>query len=200
VTPAFRPALPADEDRATRTVVEAFHADPVWSWAFPDPERRPETIGRLWRLIVRQGIANGGTQLAGDGDAVTVWVPPGLPEMAPDDEATVQPMLLEREPRRAGEIAELLHRFEANRPMSPHYYLSLFGTATAARGAGLGMALLRHTLGVVDAAGLPAYLESSNPRNDARYASVGFAVVGSFAAPNGGPVITTMWRDAKVDS
>lgn len=183
-----------------RTVVEAFAGDPVWSWAFPDNTRRPETLERLWRPIVRQGIVSGGAHLAGDGDAVTVWVPPGLPEMSTDDEALVEPLLLACEPARAAEITELMHRFAVNRPMDSHYYLSLFATATAARGTGLGMALLHHTLTLVDEAGMPAYLESTNPRNDPRYESAGFAVVGSFATPNDGPTVTMMWRESRVDS
>ena len=43
----------------------------------------------------------------------------------------------------------------------------------------------------------PAYLESSNPANNARYEGVGFEVVGEFSAPNNGPVVTTIWRTAR---
>ena len=48
-----------------------------------------------------------------------------------------------------------------------------------------------------DAAHLPAYLESTNPANNRRYASVGFEPHGEFCYPGGGPVVTTMWRPAR---
>ena len=59
------------------------------------------------------------------------------------------------------------------------------------------MWLLEHALAVIDADGCPAYLESSNPANNHRYAGVGFEVVGEFSYPGGGPVVTTMWRPAR---
>lgn len=42
-----------------------------------------------------------------------------------------------------------------------------------------------------------AYLESSNPANDGRYARLGFEPVGQFSYPGDGPVVTTMWREAR---
>ena len=59
------------------------------------------------------------------------------------------------------------------------------------------MALLAHDLGLIDDDGLPAYLESSNPANNHRYADVGFEGVGEFAYPGEGPMVTTMWRSAR---
>ena len=47
----------------------------------------------------------------------------------------------------------------------------------------------------LDAQGTPAYLESSNPANNHRYASVGFRPHAEFRYPGNGPVVTTMWRD-----
>jgi hypothetical protein len=44
---------------------------------------------------------------------------------------------------------------------------------------------------------MPAYLESSNPANNDRYARVGFEPVGEFSYPGNGPLVTTMWRLAR---
>jgi hypothetical protein len=52
-------------------------------------------------------------------------------------------------------------------------------------------------LALIDADGFPAYLESSNPANNHRYAGVGFEEVGEFSYPGGDPVVTTMWRPAR---
>jgi hypothetical protein len=47
-----------------------------------------------------------------------------------------------------------------------------------------------------DLDGLPAALESSNPRNVSFYRRLGFEVVWE-AAPDGGPPLQGMWRPAR---
>jgi ribosomal protein S18 acetylase RimI-like enzyme len=48
----------------------------------------------------------------------------------------------------------------------------------------------------IDEAGMPAYLEASNPANVALYERHGFKVRGSFTLPGDGPEVFTMWREA----
>ena len=87
--------------------------------------------------------------------------------------------------------------FHAAHPVTePHYFLTLFGTDPGQRGHGFGMRLLAHNLDLIDAEHQPAYLESSNPANDRRYAGVGFEPAGEIRL-RGGAVITTMWRTAR---
>jgi hypothetical protein len=59
------------------------------------------------------------------------------------------------------------------------------------------MALLETNLARIDTVGKPAYLESTNPANLDRYRSVGFMDHGEITLPEGGPTVTTMWRDAR---
>jgi GNAT superfamily N-acetyltransferase len=97
---------------------------------------------------------------------------------------------------RAGEVLDLVERFDVSHPAEPaHYYLSLLGTHPGHRGKGLGMALLARNLITIDAEGVPAYLESTNGANDKRYESQGFRRVGSFSRPDDQVTISTMWRD-----
>jgi hypothetical protein len=49
---------------------------------------------------------------------------------------------------------------------------------------------------MIDEEGMPAYLESSNPENDARYERLGFVRVGQFSTPDGSHTLSTMWREA----
>ena len=65
------------------------------------------------------------------------------------------------------------------------------------RGHGLGIALLADNLARIDAEHMPAYLESSNPANNARYSRLGFEQRGAFSVIDGGPIVTTMWRSAR---
>lgn len=75
--------------------------------------------------------------------------------------------------------------------------LSLLGTHPNHRGSGLGMRLLAHDLALIDEEHCAAYLESSNPANNRRYASAGFGAVGEFSYPDDGPVVTPIWRPAR---
>ena len=78
----------------------------------------------------------------------------------------------------------------------PHFYLSLLGTHDDSRGRGIGMGLLAENLRRIDSLGMPAYLESTNPVNDARYEKQGFERTGSFTVPTG-VVVATMWREPR---
>ena len=60
------------------------------------------------------------------------------------------------------------------------------------------MALLAENLATLDALQMPAYLESSNPINNARYERHGFEQIDAFAAPgDDGPVLACMWREPR---
>src|SRR4029077_7004434 len=92
-------------------------------------------------------------------------------------------------------FVELLERFTAAQPKSePHYYLTLLGTHPDHRGRGIGMRLLAHTLAFIYVEHMPAYLESTNPANNDRYARVGFEPIGEFSYPGGTSIVTTMLR------
>ena len=71
------------------------------------------------------------------------------------------------------------------------------GVRRAAQGTGLGGALLRSMTAECDERGIAAYLESSDPRNDALYARHGFVATGEIVVPRGAPRIMAMWRDPK---
>lgn len=152
----------------------------------------------FWRLFVEGALRYPCTWLAGGGEAAAVWIPPDATEMTPEQEQRLADLAADGLGPRAGDYLELLSRFEAAHPRAErHYYLSLLGTHPDHRGKGIGMRLLAHGLERVDAEHLPAYLESSNPANNGRYASMGFERYGEFQYPGDGPVVTTMWRPAR---
>ena len=189
---ATRAELPA----AVETLARAFYADPVWSWAFPDPERRLDQIRAIWGLVAKAAVGYESAWFTGDCAAVALWIPPGEPELRPEDEARLEGLLAELLGDGAGRVLETFERFEAAHPTAePHYYLSLLATNPDHRGHGLGIGLLAATLERIDAGGAPAFLESSNPVNTPRYERLGFTVCGEFELPEGGPSVTQMWRD-----
>jgi len=191
-----RAATRAEIPAAVETLARAFHADPVWAWAFPDRERRLEQHRAVWGLVAEAALSYGSAWLTGDCAAVALWIPPGKPELRPEDEERLEGILVELLGDGAARVLETFERFEAAHPEGdPHYYLSLLGTNPDCRGQGLGMGLLAATLERIDAEGAPAFLESSNPANTPRYERLGFSVCGEFDLPGDGPNVAQMWRE-----
>jgi GNAT superfamily N-acetyltransferase len=190
-----RAAAGDDVDLVTALVADAFRDDPLWSWAMRRDDGSTDHHEVLWRVFVEGALRYPCTWLAPDAAAVAVWIPPGSTEMSDDQEAELGRLADEVLGDGAARYFELFDRFADNHPHDePHYYLSLLATDRRRRGEGIGMALLRDNLATYDALGVPTYLESSNPANDRRYASVGFLKRGEFHGPGDGPVVSTMWR------
>jgi GNAT superfamily N-acetyltransferase len=149
-------------------------------------------------MLVEGALRYPWTWLTGGGEATTLWIPPGGTDMTPEQDERLAGLVAEYFGPAADDLMELLDRFDAAHPRDePHYFLTLFGTHPDHRGQGIGMRLLAQNLELIDAEHMPAYLESSNPANNRRYASVGFEPHGKFSYPGGGPVVTTMWRPAR---
>lgn len=194
----MRQASAADIDRVTAIIALAFVRDPLWGHAMARPDGSTAHHATLWRLFVEGALRYPCTSLTGGGEATAVWIPPGGTEMTPAQEQRLVDLAGDQLGAAAADYCELLSRFEAAHPRAePHYYLSLLGTHPDHRGQGIGMRLLAHDLERIDAEHLPAYLESTNPANNRRYASVGFEPHGEFRYPGGGPIVTTMWRAAR---
>lgn len=193
-----RRATAVDAGAIAATLSGAFEADPLWSWAFPDDEKRPSQYEAFFGLFVESAIPKGWVWASGPAAAVAVWTPPGERELSEEAEARVEPFLALELGAHADPVLQVMEQFEAARPEGQDfYYLSLLGTHPDRRGHGLGMALLAANLTEIDAEGMPAYLESSNPANNARYERLGFGPRGEFSTPDGLHTVTTMWREPR---
>jgi ribosomal protein S18 acetylase RimI-like enzyme len=191
-----RVATEADLDGLTATLAAAFEADPLWGqWAFSDLEE----LTVWWRFHVVTALRYSCVWVRGDYAAVSVWIPPGGTEYTEEDEERIGPLVARLAGPRAGDIMDLLDRFDASHPDGPpHYHLTLLGTHPDFRGRGLGMGLLAENLASLgDAEGAPSFLESTNPANIPRYERLGFRPVGEFSTPDGERTVTTMWRDVQ---
>ncbi len=193
-----RAATAKDVPAVTTCLASAFFHDPLWGeWTFPDATTRYEPLFELMRFWTAAAARYPWVRMTDHAEAASVWVPPGEPEMTTEEEARFVTRMSELLGERAGELIDLFGQFEEHHPKDPpHYYLSLWGTHRDHAGRGVGTALIRDNLARIDAEGMPAYLESTNPANLPRYEALGFASTGEFG-PVGGPVITTMWRDAR---
>jgi len=195
VAPRTRVVDASTAELATDILAGAFYRDPLWGWAFPDGERRFEQHRVVSGMFLDAAIRYPWVRMNESGTAVALWIPPGGSELTDEAAARFEPlirsMLGADAPRALDAFAALEH---AHPHDEPHYYLSLLGTDPQHVGRGYGLALLEDNLREIDALGMPAYLESSNPGNVALYARHGFEPRAAVSIPHGGPDIVTMWR------
>jgi GNAT superfamily N-acetyltransferase len=193
-----RAAEPDDAPAVTACLTSAFYDDPLWGlWTFPDEASRAQRLYELMRFWVIAGVRHPWVRMTDNAEAVAVWVPPAEPEFTANEEARFGPLIDILLGERAGEVHALFDCFDEYHPGDePHYYLSLWATHRDHAGRGLGAKLMHDNLARIDAEHMPAYLESTNPANLPRYEALGFHRRTQFG-PVGGPVITTMWRDAR---
>jgi ribosomal protein S18 acetylase RimI-like enzyme len=193
-----RAATSKDVPAVAACLASAFLDDPVWGrWTFPEEATRYDRVYELMRFWTAAAVRYPCVRMTDNAEAAAVWIPPGKPEMTKAEEERFSTLIADLFGERASELNDLFHRFDEHHPAQPpHYYLSLWGTHRDHAGRGIGTALIRGNLARIDAEGMPAYLESTNPANIARYEALGFALTGEFG-PMGGPVIATMWREAR---
>jgi GNAT superfamily N-acetyltransferase len=195
--PPTRVATEADLGAIAAVLAGAFDSDPVWGWGFEDAEheRKLAALQAVFGFCAAAAIGHGWVRVTEGVEAIALWIPPGEPEMSPA-EAERLPALIEEEcgPVSAPRVKDLMAAFERTHPSEPpHFYLSLLGTDPNHAGHGLGIGLLAANLREIDAAGAPAYLESSNPVNLPRYERLGFRPLGEVELVPGIPA-TQMWR------
>ncbi|HEX6487740.1 MAG TPA: GNAT family N-acetyltransferase [Candidatus Dormibacteraeota bacterium] len=195
---AVRKATPADVPTLARTLAAAFFDDPVFSWLIPPRARsREKRFLAMFNGLAASYAAKGHSYLAGDDAAAAMWAPPGKWETPIGDIlGSLVPFVGALRLRAIHSLITLGAVEGAHPKEPPHWYLGYLGTVPARQGQGLGGELLREVLTGVDEAGLPAYLESSNPRNLTLYQRHGFEVVEELHPPLGCPPIYRMWRDA----
>jgi ribosomal protein S18 acetylase RimI-like enzyme len=191
-----RAATVDDIELIAATIAHAFLADPVWGVALARADGATGHLNQYWRVFVESAVSYATAFVADDGSAVSVWIPPGEPELSDVQKATIDDLArthLDAPAVRA--LHELWERFDANHPQDePHAYLSLLAAHSDHRGRGAGQQLLSEDLARFDARGLAAFLESTNPANDHRYARAGFQRIGGFSSVIDGAPISTMWR------
>ncbi len=176
----------------------AFADDPLLTWVFPDPATRQAPI-EAWMAVVvetarRRGHAHAAVGATGTLGAA-LWSPPDVEFYDRRTGEHLDEVVRAANGARADAVWEGLLAIAEHHPPDGHFYLSHVGVVPQARGRGVGEVLLRRVLGVCDAEGLPAYLESSSARNVGFYERLGFRVTAEVALPGGGPVIRPMWRE-----
>jgi ribosomal protein S18 acetylase RimI-like enzyme len=147
----------------------------------------------MLRLFAGTAIEYSSAYLAEDSRAAALWLPPGAQTDRGAIDALMQTGIADK---RKQEVFGMLSLMGASHPEEDHYYLQLLGADPACQGMGYGTALLERSLVTVDEAHLPAFLVSSNARNQPLYERFGFRVIQTIQKGSS-PSVWPMLREAR---
>ncbi|HVD39966.1 MAG TPA: GNAT family N-acetyltransferase [Solirubrobacterales bacterium] len=191
--PAIVTAGAADLRRTVDDLHAAFMDDPVLSWAFPDEGKR-RRYGRHFFEMHARRLVPGGLAWRADGGGA-LWAAPGRWRESPLEMLRLARATIRGLGTHGARVGRGMLGIESKHPKEPHLYLAVVGVRPEQQGKGLGSALLQPGLAHADRLGLPAYLESSSPRNVPLYERHGFEVKEEAQLPQG-PPMWLMWRPA----
>lgn len=199
-TPQMVAARASDGLAVASILGQAFRTDPVFCHVMGLGDATAATTAFFdWSfryIFAPLGLSD----MAMDGDqnavATAVWSGPGHSNDPPlrSLPGMCWSLLRATGPRALVRFAKLGVIVDRHHPREPHHYLHAIGVRPDQQGRGLGGRLLAHGLQRVDDAGMPAYLENSNPRNTPLYRRHGFEIVAEAETPAGGPPMWFMWR------
>jgi ribosomal protein S18 acetylase RimI-like enzyme len=191
---AVKQTAPAERDAVIAVLVAAFENDPVCRWFFPSSLGYHALFPKIVDALGGRAFAHGGVYHAEGFTGAALWLPPGVEPDGPAIDAVVQQGVLAEKQATAFAVFEQMGR---GHPEGPHWYLPFVGVLPNQQGRGVGSALLEASLARCDAEGLPAYLESTHPRNVPLYQRYGFEVSGEIRAGDC-PGLIPMIRPARV--
>lgn len=173
----MRHATPLDADFTASVLTEAFSADPLMGYLWPDADRPGFPAQGALREFMEAAfdvyLPHGHSYVV-EGRGAALWSPPGI---EPDTSAFSEIFMTYADPQileAAGANFAAMHEVH---PEEPHFYLAQVGASDAARGQGLGSAFLERVLSVCDNEGFLAHLEATTPRSQRLYARHGFKTV-----------------------
>ena len=183
-----------EADRAMAVVLMGFSTDPAARWMYPEVNDYLTHFPKFIRFFAGKAFENESAFRTADFSGAALWLPP---DVHPEEE----PLIKLFEETVADDLQDdMFAMFEQMgnfHPDEPHWYLPMIGVDTFQQCKGIGSALMKHALSICDRDRLPAYLESSNPRNIPLYERFGFEVVGRIQVGSSPPV-TPMVRKARM--
>ena len=197
---AVRKATADDAPRLARALAQAFYEDPLMRWILPNESQRQRQMYRsfdsifLKRLCLphdetytTEGVAGG-----------ALWLPPGKWPLGLLDNLRLLPYFAAFWGRNVARGLRFSSQLDSKHPHDPHYFLYFLGVDPTRQGEGIGTSLMQPVLERCDRERMPAYLETSAPRNLVLYARNGFEVVEEVhLAAGGAPPIWRMWREPR---
>ena len=163
----------------------AFSTDPVARWAYPNSQQYLEYFPNFIRLFGGRAFDTETAFYINGFSAAALWLPPGT---RPDEDALVALFQNTVSPELQDDLFAFFEQMGKFHPAEPHWYLPMIGVDPVRQNKGYGSMLMRQALAVCDQQRMPAYLESSNPRNITLYVRHGFEIVGTIQAGSSPPM------------
>jgi GNAT superfamily N-acetyltransferase len=191
----IRDVAPIDTAEIASVLAEAMSEQPVARWVMPVAETRRRIAPGYFEIYAEHAIKYGEVYATVDSDdgevsGVALWFPFTSLIPSPSD---YDQRLKEAVGSAYDRAVELDAALEAHHPMDAHHYLAFLAVRPDRQNHGIGSSLLERHHARLDAAGIPAYLESNDPRNRDLYLRHGYVVRSEIRLPDGPPV-WPMWR------
>ena len=190
--PKIFPAGTIQRQKVLSTVLMGFSADPFVRWICPEAGNYMNFIG-AFDAYGGKAVDNNTAYVVEGFKGTALWLSPSIEA---DEEAFVkeieQNVLIEKQES----LFKVLEELEKYHPEDPCWYLPIIAVDPHYQNNGIGSLLMKHALERVDSDGLPAYLESSNPRNMSLYKRYGFETMGQIKVDDV-PPLHPMIREAR---
>ncbi|NRB39398.1 MAG: GNAT family N-acetyltransferase [Pseudomonadales bacterium] len=189
----------AEIAQVCKLLASAFTDDPVLGWLSGQPKIYDELFRSQAEALYKH---HGQVYINREQTGAAMWLPAGVSAKPPFHWRMLTGMWSLactgglKSLRRGGILQKIMAE---HHPNEPHFYLHAIGASIENQGRGIGSALIKAGLDACDQQGMPAYLESTNEKNNPLYERYGFEVVGEATLPEGGPGMWFMHREARTN-
>lgn len=196
---AIRRATVDDRIPLTKALASAFAEDPLFGWMVGPKGHLEKRMAAFFGAFLKVNLRKPDhlIYVAEDATGGAIWQPVDKWKVPPTDLLRAMPGIVQAFRMRVPTMVGALNAIERVHPKEPHFYLEALGTQQDRQSKGIGSSVIRAVLDQADEQGLPAYLESSNPRNIPFYARHGFEVREVVECGKDAPPCTTMWREPR---
>ena len=197
----LRAARPDEAKELATLLAHAFADDIVLDW-FLRPWSRESAAELFFAQMLADALPHGAVWVDDCFSACAVWLPPDAQPASGGLWAGVVNAVWKlrvASPLRLARLNAVIRTSIDIHPKEKCFYLSFIASLPQARGRGLASALIDETLGVADADGMPAFLETADAAKVGFYRRFGFKLTGQAQLPLGGPTLNMMWREPRPD-
>lgn len=182
-------------DRVAKLMAKGYYDDIFFRWVVPDDDVRMGIVTNYYQiyLTAKGCITHVAKDCAGEIVGAAVWLPHDVDARIYDDIDVIGGKYA----KNFRAVADKSHDSEP--PMSPFYQLVGIVVAESAQGKGVGKELLRHQLELLDAKGIPTYLEASTAYDgQGVYGKFGYQPIGELLWFEDTAVLYPLWRPARL--
>lgn len=189
--------------QAVTTLVRAFQNQQPFQHYFPDKTERERVTPYLISMAVFPGFQYGEVHATSyQMEGISIWMPSETYPVSPWRILRSVPLSVTLGFARYGsyrlrDFGQYIDAVHARLAPFRHIYLQSLGVDPDFQGKGHAGRLLRHMVARMDAAGLPAYLETLEEQNVRLYEHFGFTVVDKSIIPGTNLTNWAMLREAR---